>query len=115
MWHIQYFTLIYIIIYTRPGRVVQWVKAPAIKPENLSVIPKTHRVEKEDLSSDLHMCAVTCSPNPCQINKSKKLKKILHILQFTYFSFLHYSKLGLVSAVMQQDLAGVFLHMSLTI
>lgn len=102
------------MIYTRPGRVVQWVKAPAIKPENLSVIPKTHKVEKEDLSSNLHMCAVTCSSNPCQINKCKKLKNTAYTSVYLLW-FLHYLKLGLVSAVMQQDLAGVFLHTSLAV
>lgn len=34
--------------YHRASRVAQWVNAPAAKPEDLGLIPRTHTVEGEN-------------------------------------------------------------------
>lgn len=43
------------------GKVVQWVRLFAIKPDNMNSIPGTHMLEKTDscsLCSDIHTCTV---------------------------------------------------------
>lgn len=48
------------------GGMIKWVRVPAIKAQDLSSIPKTHRVEEitnsEELYSDFHVCAMGPGP-----------------------------------------------------
>lgn len=49
--------------------MAQWVEGLAAKPDDLSSIPKAHRVEEKKndfckFSSELHICAVAC-PHKC--------------------------------------------------
>lgn len=46
------------------GKMAQGVQALGTKSDNLSFIPKTHRVEENQLcklSSELHTCALICT------------------------------------------------------
>lgn len=43
--------------------MAQWVRAPAIKPDNLSQTPRTYTVERELTSSELHIHTMVC-PTP---------------------------------------------------
>lgn len=58
--------------------MIQWVRQLATKPDNRSLIPRTHMVERKKLSSDPHILAVTCVPTDIntntQINKCEKIQ-----------------------------------------
>lgn len=65
------------IVMSWAGIVAQWVEVLATRPNDLSSNPSTHAMEKDKLSSDLHMCTVAyrCMHTDTHTHKHKKKPK----------------------------------------
>lgn len=60
------------------GKIAQLVKTPATKPEDLSLVSKTHtwwrgRTDSSELSFDLHMCPDLCVPMHTHVHTHKQI------------------------------------------
>lgn len=56
----------------------QWIKMSAAKSGDLGLISRTQRLEGK-LSSDLHMCSMTCAGPLAQLNKKNVVNIFLKV------------------------------------
>lgn len=52
----------------KTGKRVEQIKVLATKPDNQSLIPRTHIVERKKLYPDPHILAVACVPTDINTN-----------------------------------------------